>query len=156
MATATASATTAPSMATATVAGGVGPAAGAATATGPTTGIPTTGPGTIPGATTTSDTATGTTTAGKKKDPKDKIPPQAPKLSANELERVTEVFKMYETGLREATIYPKVRQPLDPLFALSPTARWDETIYEGAYGLVFVNMSWTIKEVCKRTYEVSS
>ena len=155
MATATASATTAPSMATATVAGGVGPAAGAATATGPTTGIPTTGPGTIPGATTTSDTATGTTTAGKKKDPKDKIPPQAPKLSANELERVTEVFKMYETGLREATIYPKVRQPLDPLFALSPTARWDETIYEGAYGLVFVNMSWTIKEVCKRAYEVS-
>ena len=155
MATATASATTAPSMATATVAGGVGPAAGAATATGPTTGIPTTGPGTIPGATTTSDTATGTTTTGKKKDPKDKIPPQAPKLSANELERVTEVFKMYETGLREATIYPKVRQPLDPLFALSPTARWDETIYEGAFGLVFVNMSWTIKEVCKRAYEVS-
>lgn len=155
MATATATATTAPSMATATVAGGVGPAAGAATATGPTTGIPTTGPGTIPGATTTSDTATGTTTTGKKKDPKDKIPPQAPKLSANELERVTEVFKMYETGLREATIYPKVRQPLDPLFALSPTARWDETIYEGAFGLVFVNMSWTIKKVCKRAYEVS-
>lgn len=153
MATATATATTAPSA----VAGGVGTTAGAATATGPTTGIPTTGPGTIPGATTTSDTATGTTTTGKKKDPKDKIPPQAPKLSANELERVTEVFKMYETGLREATIYPKVRQPLDPLFALSPTARWDETIYEGAYMflLVFVNMSWTIKEVCERDYEVS-
>jgi hypothetical protein len=37
-----------------------------------------------------------------------KKPQSAPKLSANELERVTEVFKMYETGLREATIYPKV------------------------------------------------
>ena len=36
------------------------------------------------------------------------MPQSAPKLSANELERVTEVFKMYETGLREATIYPKV------------------------------------------------
>ena len=36
------------------------------------------------------------------------VPQSAPKLSANELERVTEVFKMYETGLREATIYPKV------------------------------------------------
>ncbi len=30
-------------------------------------------------------------------------------LSKNELERITEVFKIYETGLREATIYPKVR-----------------------------------------------
>ena len=29
-------------------------------------------------------------------------------LSKDELDRVTEVFKMYETGLREATIYPKV------------------------------------------------
>jgi hypothetical protein len=29
-------------------------------------------------------------------------------LSKNELERITEVFKIYETGLREATIYPKV------------------------------------------------
>ncbi len=29
-------------------------------------------------------------------------------LSRNELERLTEVFKMYETGLREAAIYPKV------------------------------------------------
>ena len=31
-------------------------------------------------------------------------------LSKDELDRVTEVFKMYETGLREATIYPKVRE----------------------------------------------
>ena len=31
-------------------------------------------------------------------------------LSKDELDRVTEVFKMYETGLREATIYPKVRK----------------------------------------------
>ena len=31
-----------------------------------------------------------------------------PQLSKDELDRVTEVFKMYETGLREATIYPKV------------------------------------------------
>ena len=30
-------------------------------------------------------------------------------LSKDELDRVTEVFKMYETGLREATIYPKVK-----------------------------------------------
>ena len=52
-----------------------------------------------------SSTATAKTA---KKDSKEKVPPQAPKLSANELERVTEVFKMYETGLREATIYPKV------------------------------------------------
>ena len=44
---------------------------------------------------------------GKKKEG-EKLPQSAPKLSANELERVTEVFKMYETGLREATIYPKV------------------------------------------------
>jgi len=117
MATATATATTAPSA----VAGGVGTTAGAATATGPTTGIPTTGPGTIPGATTTSDTATGTTTTGKKKDPKDKIPPQAPKLSANELERVTEVFKMYETGLREATIYPKDLLVAMKALGLNPT-----------------------------------
>ena len=29
-------------------------------------------------------------------------------LSKDELDRVTEVFKMYETGLREATIHPKV------------------------------------------------
>ena len=31
-------------------------------------------------------------------------------LSKNELERVTEVFKMYETGLGEATMYPKARK----------------------------------------------
>ena len=36
------------------------------------------------------------------------VPQTEAKLSTNELERVTEVFKMYETGLREATIYPKV------------------------------------------------
>ena len=39
----------------------------------------------------------------------DKLSDQKYQLSRNELERVTEVFKMYETGLREATIYPKVR-----------------------------------------------
>ena len=58
--------------------------------------------------TTNTAATTGTGTTSTKKDPKEKVPPQAPKLSANELERVTEVFKMYETGLREATIYPKV------------------------------------------------
>ncbi len=31
-----------------------------------------------------------------------------PELSKNELDRVTEVFKMFETGQRDATIYPKV------------------------------------------------
>lgn len=59
--------------------------------------------------TATTTAAATTTTSSKSKDGKEKVPPQAPKLSANELERVTEVFKMYETGLREATIYPKVR-----------------------------------------------
>jgi len=42
---------------------------------------------------------------------KGKRPPctqSANQLSKNELERITEVFKIYETGLREATIYPKV------------------------------------------------
>ena len=51
--------------------------------------------------------------ASKKKEPEKKLPQSAPKLSANELERVTEVFKMYETGLREATIYPKVSSMLE-------------------------------------------
>jgi len=36
-------------------------------------------------------------------------PQPVAQLSKNELERITEVFKIYETGLREATIYPKVR-----------------------------------------------
>ena len=60
-------------------------------------------------ATSTTATSTSAGPSSKAKDGKEKVPPQAPKLSANELERVTEVFKMYETGLREATIYPKVR-----------------------------------------------
>ncbi len=37
-------------------------------------------------------------------------PQTAPQLSKNELDRITEVFKIYETGLREATIYPKVNK----------------------------------------------
>ena len=47
---------------------------------------------------------------GKSGDPA--TPAQNPnmQLSKDELDRVTEVFKMYETGLREATIYPKVRK----------------------------------------------
>ena len=47
---------------------------------------------------------------GKSGDPA--TPAQNPnmQLSKDELDRVTEVFKMYETGLREATIYPKVRE----------------------------------------------
>lgn len=40
-------------------------------------------------------------TASQKKD-------ATQQLSKDELDRVTEVFKVYETGLREATIYPKV------------------------------------------------
>ncbi len=36
-------------------------------------------------------------------------PESAPQLSNNELDRITEVFKIYETGLREATMYPKVK-----------------------------------------------
>ena len=35
------------------------------------------------------------------------LPP--PDLTEQELEVVTTVFRNYETGLREATIYPKVR-----------------------------------------------
>ena len=35
------------------------------------------------------------------------MPP--PDLTEQELEVVTTVFRNYETGLREATIYPKVR-----------------------------------------------
>lgn len=55
---------------------------------------------------------------------KDKHPPcpqSAPKLSANELDRVTEVFKMYETGLREATIYPKDLAVAMKALGLNPT-----------------------------------
>lgn len=85
----------------------------ASSTTATTTGAPTSlaAPLTSNTATDTTNTATSTatgTTSTSKKDPKEKLPQQAPKLSANELERVTEVFKMYETGLREATIYPKV------------------------------------------------
>ena len=36
----------------------------------------------------------------------------APDLTEQELEVVTTVFRNYETGLREATIYPKVRRPV--------------------------------------------
>ena len=46
--------------------------------------------------------------AKKKYGQQQQVPQTEAKLSNNELERVTEVFKMYETGLREATIYPKV------------------------------------------------
>lgn len=57
---------------------------------------------------------------GKKKEG-EKLPQSAPKLSANELERVTEVFKMYETGLREATIYPKDLLVAMKALGLNPT-----------------------------------
>ena len=51
--------------------------------------------------------------------------PQNAQLSKNELDRVTEVFKMYETGLREATIYPRVRieKYIDCLLYTSPSPR---------------------------------
>ena len=38
------------------------------------------------------------------------LPP--PDLTEQELEVVTTVFRNYETGLREATIYPKVRSSI--------------------------------------------
>ena len=38
------------------------------------------------------------------------LPP--PDLTEQELEVVTTVFRNYETGLREATIYPKVKSPV--------------------------------------------
>ena len=46
----------------------------------------------------------------KSGDPTTPAPNPNMQLSKDELDRVTEVFKMYETGLREATIYPKVRE----------------------------------------------
>ena len=46
----------------------------------------------------------------KSGDPTTPAPNPNMQLSKDELDRVTEVFKMYETGLREATIYPKVRK----------------------------------------------
>lgn len=42
-------------------------------------------------------------------------------LSKDELDRVTEVFKMYETGLREATIHPKDLQQAMKDLGLNPT-----------------------------------
>ena len=42
-------------------------------------------------------------------------------LSKNELERVTEVFKMYQTGLREAAIYPKDLAVAMKKLGLNPT-----------------------------------
>ena len=36
-------------------------------------------------------------------------PPDVGELTEKEMEVVTTVFRSYETGLREATIYPKVR-----------------------------------------------
>ena len=45
---------------------------------------------------------------GQAKSDKPKLSKEKQALSKNELDRVTEVFKMYETGLREAAIYPKV------------------------------------------------
>ena len=80
------------------------------TSTAPAAGkTPAPGAPGAPGATTvpTSTTTTSSSAKAKLKD-QNQVPQTAPKLSANELERVTEVFKMYETGLREATIYPKV------------------------------------------------
>ena len=44
----------------------------------------------------------------KHSEPNTGAKPATQQLSKDELDRVTEVFKMYETGLREATIYPKV------------------------------------------------
>jgi len=49
------------------------------------------------------------------------VPQTEAKLSTNELERVTEVFKMYETGLREATIYPKDLAVAMKALGLNPT-----------------------------------
>ena len=52
---------------------------------------------------------------GKNTDAKPAEPKTKQQLSRDELDRVTEVFKMYETGLREATIYPKVIQFFDTI-----------------------------------------
>ena len=47
----------------------------------------------------------------QKKTAEEAVVPEAPdqELSLREIENVTVVFKSYETGLREATILPKVR-----------------------------------------------
>merc|ERR1711983_315009 len=90
------------------------------TSTAPAAGT-TPAPG-APGATTvpTSTTTTSSSAKAKLKD-QNQVPQTAPKLSANELERVTEVFKMYETGLREATIYPKDLLVAMKALGLNPT-----------------------------------
>ena len=79
------------------------------TATG---GVTTTTTTTAAGKGTTGPGSTTTNSALNPNDPNAKIDPtknpQNAQLSKNELDRVTEVFKMYETGLREATIYPRV------------------------------------------------
>ena len=92
------------------------------TSTAPPAGT-TPAPG-APGATTvpTSTTTTSSSAKTKMKD-QNQVPQTAPKLSANELERVTEVFKMYETGLREATIYPKVSVKL--IYPIEHLKKWE-------------------------------
>ena len=49
--------------------------------------------------------------AGKKPEaviPQD--PNEVPEMKVNEKERITEVFKMYETGVRAAAMHPKVSE----------------------------------------------
>ena len=51
--------------------------------------------------------------AGKKPEaviPQD--PNEVPEMKVNEKERITEVFKMYETGVRAAAMHPKVSELL--------------------------------------------
>ena len=70
------------------------------------TSVPTAAP--VPPTSAASGTAPDGSAKKTKYGQQQQVPQTEAKLSTNELERVTEVFKMYETGLREATIYPKV------------------------------------------------
>lgn len=93
------------------------------TSSGPITSIATSGPpGGTPGKSASAPPPTSGASkklaeaakkAGKKPEaviPQD--PNEVPEMKVNEKERITEVFKMYETGVRAAAMHPKVSELL--------------------------------------------
>ena len=91
------------------------------TSSGPITSIATSGPpGGTPGKSASAPPPTSGASkklaeaakkAGKKPEaviPQD--PNEVPEMKVNEKERITEVFKMYETGVRAAAMHPKVSE----------------------------------------------
>lgn len=71
--------------------------------------------------------------------------PNKQKLSKNELERVTEVFKMYETGEGEATIYPRDLAIAMKKLGLNPT----ETEIQDLINAVEVNGLIYYQDFCR-------